>query len=253
MTTNLRQITEDIAAALGDGWRFDPGLYEHYCHLVHADGLIFWVRIDPSKPGRLIIRCDTVSAADIYGNNVLYNTYEWHPQITVAASRTPASIAADIRTRLLPDALAWWAKAQKWQMQTNAQAAAVEGMRQRLLAFPGSHLGSDRRYVYGPGWSCETLTSTATLEFRSLTWDRSLSLLRTYIGLTEASMQKPDQPPAQDHMFPAGDDLPLFSETPVKVAVRPFAPKPAAAQPSLLDLRPAFGAEEPTYNVRTEE
>lgn len=53
--------------------------------------------------------------------------------------------------------------------------------------------------------------------------------------------------PTQNHMFPDGEDLPLFSETPVKVADRPFTPKPTAAQPSLLDLRPTFGAKEPTY------
>ena len=55
--------------------------------------------------------------------------------------------------------------------------------------------------------------------------------------------------PMQDHMFPGGDDLPLFSEAPVKVSVRPFNPKPHAAQPSLLNLRPTFGGEEPTYQA----
>lgn len=51
----------------------------------------------------------------------------------------------------------------------------------------------------------------------------------------------------QDHMFPTGEDLPLFSGAPVRAPARTFAPRLAAKQPNLLDLRPSFGAGEPTY------
>jgi hypothetical protein len=48
-------------------------------------------------------------------------------------------------------------------------------------------------------------------------------------------------------MFPTGEDLPLFSGAPVRAPARTSAPRPAATQPNLLDLRPSFGGGEPTY------
>lgn len=257
MTTNLRQTTEEIAAALGDGWRSESGQYDHFCRLVdggEGDGLTLWVRTDPSKPGRLMFRCDTVEATDIYGHPAHYGyNYNAGPSITAAASRNPASIAADIRTRLLPEARIWWAEAIAWKADADRKFAVVEGLRQQLLAFPGSHRGHDCRQVYGPGWECETLTESATLEFRGLTHSQALALLHACMQLKEQDMQKHEDKPTQDHMFPSGDDLPLFSETPVRVASRPFVPAPVAAQPSLIDLRPQFGGEEPSYDIRPQE
>lgn len=254
METDLRQITADVAVALGNGWRFEPGAHDHFCHLVQADGLTLWVRVDPNKPGRLMVRCDTVEAIDIYGHPIHYGyNYNAGPSITAAVTRPPAGIASDIRTRLLPEARVWWAEAIAWKEDADKKFAIVEGMRRRLLSLPDSHRGHDCRQIYGPGWECETFTDSASLKLQRLTHNQALALLQAYMQLKEQDMQKPNGKPAQDHMFPTGDDLPLFSETPVKVIDRPFAPQPVAAQPSLLDLRPTFGAEEPSYGISTEE
>lgn len=247
MTTDLHKTTTEIAYALGDGWRFDSGPYDHSCNLIESTGLTLWVRFDSNKPGRLSIRCDSVQATDIYGHPWLYRS-EDVPGITVSATRSPASIAADIRSRLLPAATRWHADAVAWKADMDSQYAAVEDMRIRLLAFPGAIPGSDRRQIYGLGWECEPLTHDAVLKFSRLSYDQALALLHAYIQIQEQSMSAP----AQDHMFPDGEDLPLFSETPVRVADRPFSPRPVAAQPSLLKLRLAFGAEEPTYAAQEE-
>lgn len=37
--------------------------------------------------------------------------------------------------------------------------------------------------------------------------------------------------------FPGGEDLPLFSGAPVRVADRPFVPAPVVHQPALFDIQ----------------
>ena len=57
------------------------------------------------------------------------------------------------------------------------------------------------------------------------------------------------------HMFPRGDDLPLFSGSVYGPTNPPvFVPEVTATQDSLLDLRPVLGSAEPTYQPKhTEE
>ena len=62
----------------------------------------------------------------------------------------------------------------------------------------------------------------------------------------------PNSAPPQQHMFPTGDDLPLFSGAPPKATVKPFQPQAVAAQLTAFDLRPTFGAAEPTYTPEPE-
>lgn len=215
MQTDLRQITGAIAAALGDGWRCEPGQYDHYCYLVASsevgDGLTLWVRLDADKPGRLVIRCDAPDAADIYGHRLTYSS-DYVPRISVAATRTPASIAADIRSRLLPEAQPWYANALVWKAKCDRDAAFVEEMRRQLLALQGACRGSDNRKVYGPGWECETFTDSAGLLFRRLSYEQAVALLHEFVSLHEKEAVALSNP-VQSSMFPDGDDLPMFTLT----------------------------------------
>lgn len=53
------------------------------------------------------------------------------------------------------------------------------------------------------------------------------------------------------HMFPRGDDLPLFSGSVYGPSNPPvFVPEVTATQDSLLDLRPVLGSAEPTYQPK---
>lgn len=251
METDLQQIIKAVASAMGDCWRFEPGRYDHFCHLVDGGGLTLWARTDPSKPSRLIIRCDNVQALDTNGHTVHY-AGDGVPSITVAASRNPASITADIRSRLLPAATAWYTEAMLWKKRTDGRAAVVASFRGQLLTLAGARSGHDQQKIYATGWECEPFADRANITFRNLTHGQTLALLRAYTQITEQPM--PDHPKhaTQDHMFPSGDDLPLFSETPVKATARPFSPAPVAPQPSLLDLRPQFGGQEPQYQPTQE-
>ena len=53
----------------------------------------------------------------------------------------------------------------------------------------------------------------------------------------------------QADMFQDGQDLPIFSGALVQAKQQAAAVPAAQAQPSLIDMRPAFGATEPTYRV----
>lgn len=64
-----------------------------------------------------------------------------------------------------------------------------------------------------------------------------------------AKHQPTDQ---QQTMFPAGDDLPIFSGAPMRVAAQHFDPQPESNQSALLDLRPTFGGVEPAYTPKPE-
>ncbi len=49
--------------------------------------------------------------------------------------------------------------------------------------------------------------------------------------------------PLSISMFPQGDDLPLFSGTPITVHIRPFVAKEVHRQNTLFDIRPRFDNE----------
>jgi hypothetical protein len=53
-------------------------------------------------------------------------------------------------------------------------------------------------------------------------------------------------------MFPDGDDLPLFTGALVSPTDKPFVPKQAHKQPSLLDIRldPFHTREEPDHDTQ---
>jgi hypothetical protein len=56
----------------------------------------------------------------------------------------------------------------------------------------------------------------------------------------------------QPDMFPDGDDLPLFTGALVSPTDKPFVPKQAHKQPSLLDIRldPFHTREEPDHDTQ---
>ena len=53
----------------------------------------------------------------------------------------------------------------------------------------------------------------------------------------------------QADMFSDGEDLPIFSGALVQAKQQAAAAPTAQSQPSLIDMRPAFGATEPSYRV----
>jgi hypothetical protein len=62
------------------------------------------------------------------------------------------------------------------------------------------------------------------------------------------------QQPATATMFPAGDDLPIFTgEAPRLARYAEFKEEEYIKQESLFDLRPRFGKEEPSYTPNQEE
>lgn len=235
--TTLHGLCNEIASILGDNWTHQPSEYDHYTVLARTDGLQLSCHLDHK---RISIRTAHMPGAPSDNGSCTYYDYNC-PSITVAASRTPASITSDIRSRLLPYAETWYAKAIEWRRTSLAQHALLANLRRQLQAFPGSRHSDFHSNVYGPNWKCEPRAGTCTLTF-DLPPDLTVKILAAYYELIEDTM--PNRKPAdqQQTMFPTGNDLPLFTEQPVQAKDRPFAPKPVAAQDSFLDLRPVFGA-----------
>ncbi len=96
------------------------------------------------------------------------------------------------------------------------------------------------RQVYGWPSECHEIEHVITL----------LEQCSAHCTCTEEAMPKAALP--QPHMFPTGDDLPLFSGAPPKATVKPFQPQAVATQLTAFDLCPTFGAAEPTYTPEPE-
>lgn len=202
--TTLHDLCSQIASILGDNWTHQPNEYDHYTELARTDGLQLIFRLDHK---RISIRTDHVPGAPNESGNHTYYDYNC-PSITVSAARTPASIASDIRSRLLPDAETWYVKAVEWQRTSLAQHALLANLRRQLQALPGAHRSEYSRNVYGPNWKCEPSAGTCTLTF-DLPPELTVRVLAAYYEL----IATPDRKPAemQQAMFPTGDDLPLFT------------------------------------------
>ncbi len=93
------------------------------------------------------------------------------------------------------------------------------------------------RQVYGWPSECHEIEHVITVLERC-----ACSALTTHM---EEPMRSAPSP--QQEMFPAGEDLPLFSGAPPKATVRPFQPQATATQLTAFDLRPTFGDTEPAY------
>ena len=250
--TTLHDLAREIVDALSaNAWTYQPPRnpdQSHYAIIERCDGLrICLLRYESDK--RITLRPEALEAPDENGNRMTYD-YDL-PKITVAATRTPASIAADIRSRLLPDAESWYRVALHWQQNAIATHARLAELRRQLLDFPDTRSSSFSRKLYGDGWTCEPRSGRSILTFE-LTPDLIVKVLTAYHQVIEEPMNDHTQPGQQQSMFPAGDDLPLFSGAPVAVVARRFDPKPEPDQPAMLDLRPAFGGAEPAYSPELE-
>ena len=186
MTTH--ELAAAIAAALGPEWTHEPNSETTFSKLTRQpDGLALFLRGDHRD--RLEIRADAVRCgADQYGNRTHY--YVNAPSITVAMTRTPESIARDMRSRLLPDCETWYAAALRWRTEMDESAARKQLLRSRVLAFAGAKehsFGSTR--IYGPGWECDPqYDDTVLLTFRQLPAEVALALLRAYDAATQTDI-----------------------------------------------------------------
>lgn len=251
-------LAHQIVEALGaSAWVCAPTDQETVAIIERCDGLRLrltrcdargWHDVDGK---RIAIRPVALEAPDERGQPVRYDYAI--PSITVSAQRSATSIAGDIRNRLMPEAESWFAAALLWQQRVIALHSALSKFRKCLLAFPNADRWQDSRKVYGRGWTCDlSSVSSCDLAFDGISHDLAVALLGAYHQIIEEPM--PDhQQTNQQAMFPAGDDLPVFSGSPVRVAARRFDPKPEPGQPSMFDLRPAFGGDEPAYTPRMAE
>ena len=160
----------EIAAALPGDWQAQEQ------SLTRADGL----QLDVKRQGRrYVIKPPALYLTLNSGRHTWYGNA---PQITVAADRSPESIARDIARRLLPDAEIWHAEALAWRDRTRydddvhwATLAAfdrVAGLWRshgEATTFHGHHLIA--RVDSG---------ASATLEFRGIHPDHALAIIAVY-------------------------------------------------------------------------
>jgi hypothetical protein len=133
---------------------------------------------------RYRIKPDAVRVTLANGRSDWYNGA---PSITVAADRTPESIARDIARRLLPDAETWHADAETWRDRTLAyDQAKTDAIAQIRNAAPwlGDIWREDTYYgrhaevrVNGP--------DSVTLQIRFMGTDVALAVLRAYGATTD--------------------------------------------------------------------
>lgn len=246
---NVHELAQQIVSALGAAaWTYlpptDPTQSQHYAVIERCDGLcLCFLRYDSDK--RMTISAEPLSVDTENGERTTYH-YDI-PKITVNPDRSVTAIAGDIRSRLLPDTESWYRVALHWQQTTLKQAANAKALMARLLTYPDASRSTFNHKVYGRNWDCEVRPGSSDsidLVFRGLSPQSLFAVLDAFYQSMEDPMSKSAD---QDHMFPTGDDLPLFSGAPARAPVKTFAPRPAAKQPNLLDLRPSFGGGEPTY------
>jgi hypothetical protein len=129
--SDINALARQVAAALGDGWQ--AGRDDWQTTLYHVDTaaelhLTLLAKYHATPPARCAV-------AGLYpdrrgGDEVTAPVYGMErPQITVALSRGPAAIAAEIRRRLLPDYYTTCAAVR----QVHAQRAADKAARDALV------------------------------------------------------------------------------------------------------------------------
>lgn len=256
--TTLHDLAREIVDALSaNAWTLQPPAADQVNAAIieRCDGLqLRLMRCDARgwadvAGARISIRTEPLVAPNERGDPMRYD-YD-RPTITVAATRTPASIAGDIRSRLLPDAESWYRVALHWQEDAVATHARLTELRRQLLAYPGVRSPDFSHRLYGDRWTCEPRVGSSVLVFE-LSPDLIVKVLTAYHQLIEEPMSNHQPTDQQQSMFPAGDDLPIFSGAPVRAATRRFDPQPESNQSALLDLRPTFGDVEPAYTPKPE-
>lgn len=150
MTTpaQLASTAADIAARLGDGWTTSPDHHGSSHVLQHRDG--YGVLLQRGTHGgqpRIYARGTLPPAPD----DVDLYTSDLRPgQITMAAAKTPARMAEEIRRRLLPTARAaldiWRGRVERLRAHEAARTAAAG----QLAALPGVTLHARSTYSREP-------------------------------------------------------------------------------------------------------
>lgn len=175
----LDTLVSALAAALGPGWRAEWEPPTDICtvrsaYLIQADGLRLVCCL---TDGRLRISPDSVPMLSDTGHATTY--YYDRPVITVAPTRPPHQLAADLRRRLLDDAAAWWTTATTVAANSHRNWAAFQARRSELLSMPGAYAGHDDIYVFGSVWRCDArYGERVTLKFTGISYAEALAAIR---------------------------------------------------------------------------
>jgi len=125
---NLLQAMREVAASLGDGWSATAGLHDKHATLAGPNDVQLSVHAHWRTSGRLIITGLHPMASGERG-----------PAITVAATRAPKAIAAEIVRRLLPPYLPLLMTSLKKAAGVEARERQRAECRAVLLAALGEH------------------------------------------------------------------------------------------------------------------
>lgn len=176
----LDTLVSALAAALGPGWRAECEPPTDICtivrsaYLIHVDGLRLVCRL---TDGRLCISPDSVPMLSDTGYATTY--YYDRPVITVAPTRPPHQLAADLRRRLLDDAATWWATATAVAANSCRNWAAFQARRNELLSVPGAYAGHDTFLVFSSAWRCDArYGDSVNLEFTGIDYADALAAIR---------------------------------------------------------------------------
>lgn len=169
--TTVEYLCMQIAIALGDDWTCQLSKDGWYANLIRrSDGLNLFCRIENGK--RLHISPESTEK----GIDPNYD----RPIIKVGLGKTPAGIAKDIESRLLPSATTWWADSRAKLAQRKAEEAAIAAFDRQMRELTGKTKSPSSKTFYGEGWQCEEYCLAADLTFRGLTHDQTLTLLGAY-------------------------------------------------------------------------
>ena len=176
--TTVEYLCQQIAINLGGDWTCQLSDNGWYANLIRrSDGLNLFCRIENEK--RLHISPESTEK----GIDPNYD----RPVIKVSVNRDPARIARDIESRLLPAATTWWADSQAKLAQRKAEEDIIAAFDRQMEQLTGKTKSQPSNSFYGEGWQCQEYGTFTDLEFRSMTHEQTLALLKTYYGIKRAA------------------------------------------------------------------
>ena len=203
-----------VAEAMGSRWSAErwgksPDDNVTWGADIVSDFLRLSCHLDSHK-GRVSIMPDNIEGVDSTGRPYVYRTGRDVPRISVAVNRTPAAIAADIRSRLQSDAEQWYTAGQQVMQEYARRAAVVEGFRQQLVKV-GFRIAphNSGNIAHADNSVVEMDSRDVTLTLRSLPHADCLAVLQ-FLRMRREKLAAPSSS-TQIDMFPSGDDLPLFT------------------------------------------
>ncbi len=154
----LHQLTQAIAAALGDGWSYAPrpdgeGDLYRVSEIRHTDGREINLEFTDDwrkAPARVQVWGGYPEGTEFNGRTSrvdysnLWNPHEERPGISCAATKTPAQIAQDISRRFLPEYSRIWVRCKEKADQITAYGQRQLATRAELAVIKGIDLWPDR-------------------------------------------------------------------------------------------------------------